>query len=173
MRTVLTEDFFSRPAPEVAPDLLGKYLVRRRDGKELASMITETEAYEGAEDLACHAAKGRTNRTEVMFGRAGRLYVYLIYGMYDMLNVVTHTEDRPSAVLIRGLESVSGPGRLTRAFGITREFNTKIAAPATGLWFEDRGIKVPEKCIACTARIGVAYAGPVWAAKEWRFFLRK
>lgn len=171
MKKVLMNAFFQRPAPEVAPDLIGKYLVRDIKGVQEAYMITEVEAYEGTDDRASHASKGRTKRTEVMFGPAGRWYVYLIYGMYEMLNVVTGSDGHPSAVLIRGVEGISGPGRLTKRFAITRDFNTKRAGKETGLWIEDRGVVIDSGHIKKTTRIGVDYAGPVWAKKEWRFVL--
>jgi len=169
MRRVLKEAFFRRPAPEVALDLLGKYLVREIDGVEEAHMITETEAYESTDDRASHASKGRTKRTEVMFGRPGVWYVYLIYGMYQMLNIVTGADGHPSAVLVRGVEGINGPGRLTKRLNVSKDFNTKDARKETGLWIEDRGVEINPRHIKKTARIGVDYAGPVWAKKEWRF----
>lgn len=169
MRKVLPESFFARSAVEVAPDLLGKYLVRRIGGSEVASMIVETEAYEGMDDLACHASKGRTKRTEALFGKPGRFYVYPIYGIHTMVNVVTHSEGHPSGVLLRGVEDAIGPGRLTRAFSITRELYGKPAVKASGLWLEDRGVVVHPSQVLTTPRIGVAYAGPVWAYELRRF----
>src|SRR5579862_9845037 len=97
-------DFLRRPAEQLAKELLGTILVHCRNNKIRRARIVETEAYVGAHDLACHAAKGRTNRTEVMFGPAGRAYVYLIYGMYDMFNIVAGDVDDPQAVLIRAAE---------------------------------------------------------------------
>lgn len=169
MRVPLGPEFFDRPAPLVAPDLLGKFLVRKIGRKEIASMIVETEAYEGEEDLACHAAKGRTKRTEVMYGKPGHFYVYLIYGMYSMLNIVTHTEGCPSGVLIRGIEGCMGPGRLTRALDITRALYGKPAIPASGLWIEDRGVRIEKEDVVVSPRVGVAYAGEYWAGMPWRF----
>jgi len=169
MRKVLGKAFFRRSAPEVAPDLIGKYLVREMNGAQEAYMITETEAYEGLDDRASHASRGRTKRTEVMFGPAGHWYVYLIYGMYQMLNVVTGDDGHPSAVLIRAVEGIDGPGRLTKRLSITRDFNTKKVSKVTGLWIEDRGVRIDPTHIKKTARIGVENAGPVWAKKEWRF----
>lgn len=169
MKKILTQAFFKRSAPEVAPDLIGKYLVREINGVQTAYMITETEAYEGTDDRASHASRGRTKRTEVMFGCPGVWYVYLIYGMYQMLNIVTGDEGHPSAVLVRGVASVNGPGRLTKALGITGAMNTSPAGRASGLWIEDRGERIDPRHIKKTARIGVDYAGPVWAKKEWRF----
>src|SRR5882672_4209658 len=101
MTRKLRRKFYQRPAIELAPALIGKILERRFRGKELRSRIVETEAYVGAHDLACHASKGRTARTEIMFGRAGRAYVYFIYGMYDMLNIVAADVNDAQAVLIR------------------------------------------------------------------------
>lgn len=131
-------------------------------------MITETEAYHGEDDLACHASKGRTKRTAVMFGPPGRWYVYFIYGMYEMLNIVTGPGSYPSAVLIRGVEGFDGPGKLTRGLMIRGTINAKIAGKATGVWIEDRGMR-PLK-IKRGPRVGVAYAGK-WAKKPWRFQL--
>lgn len=135
-------------------------------------MITETEGYDGLEDLASHASKGRTARTDVMFGEPGVWYVYFIYGMYDMLNIVTGAKEYPAAVLIRGVEGLSGPGKLTRALKITRGLNMKAATPANGLWLEDKCDEVPPHRIERTARIGVEYAGK-WAKKPWRFVMKK
>lgn len=155
-----------------ARSLPGKYLVRRfDDGRVEAHLITEVEAYDGAEDLACHASKGRTPRTEIMFAPAGTWYVYLCYGIHELLNLVTGPRDYPAAVLIRGLQSVTGPGRVTRAMGITRVFNGTLAAKSSGLWIEDRGLFTPPGAITATRRIGVDSAGPVWSQKPWRFVL--
>lgn len=136
-------------------------------------MITETEAYTGENDRACHAFKGRTKRTEVLYGKAGHWYVYLIYGIYDMLNIVTEQEGFPSAVLIRGIEGYSGPGKLTKGLGITRVYNTLSAHKKTGLWIEDRGVSIESNNILITPRIGVEYAGEEWAMKPYRFVLNK
>ncbi len=132
-------------------------------------MITEVEAYDGENDLACHAAHGRTRRTEVIYGAGGRWYVYLCYGMHEMLNLVVGPEDWPAAVLIRGVEGIAGPGRLTKALQIDRQFNAKFAAVGTGLHIEDHGVRVPRRLVQATPRIGVAYAGPVWSQIPWRF----
>ena len=166
---LLSAEFFNRPAEEVAPALLGKALVRQRDRQRAVYRITETEAYVGPHDLASHAARGRTLRTEPMFGPAGCLYIYLVYGMHWMLNVVTGEIDYPAAVLIRSVETITGPGRLTRALGITGALNARPASARSGLWFSDMGEGVAPHDIATTPRIGVDYAGPVWAAKHYRF----
>ena len=152
--------------------LLGKYLVRRfDDGSVERRVITEVEAYDGEHDLACHASKGRTKRTEVMYAGGGIWYVYLCYGIHEMLNLVTGPGGQPAAVLIRGVGGMNGPGRLTKAFGITRALNGAPATRSSGLWIEDRGVTVPPEKILTTARIGVDFAGPVWAQKPWRFVL--
>ncbi len=132
-------------------------------------MITEVEAYDGERDLACHARAGRTRRTQVLYAEGGRWYVYLCYGIHEMLNLVVGPKDWPAAVLIRGVEGTSGPGRVTKALGIDRQFNAKIADTLDSLWIEDRGVTVPKRRVNTTPRIGVDYAGPVWAAKRWRF----
>jgi DNA-3-methyladenine glycosylase len=164
--TKLDHAFFARPAVELARDLLGTILVRRVRGRELQARIVETEAYVGAHDLACHAAKGRTKRTEVMFGRAGHAYVYLIYGMYDMLNIVAGDVDDPQAVLIRGAvplggwrADLSGPGKLTRAMRITRAQNGLDLTGEKLFLLQDPGQR-PQ--FITTPRIGIDYA------REWK-----
>ncbi len=166
----LGADFFARSALIVARELLGKVLVRRLGSQAIVAMITETEAYVGPHDLACHASKGRTPRTEVMFGPAGHWYVYFIYGIHWMLNAVTGDVDHPAAVLLRGAGAWNGPARLTKALDIDKRLNGAAAARSSGLWIEDRGLRVPSKCIRRTPRIGVDYAG-AWAAKPYRFLL--
>ncbi len=168
--TILDQAFFNRKTLVVARDLIGKYVVRQDGHTLLAYRITEVEAYIGEQDLACHSAKGRTRRTEVMFGPPGRLYLYLIYGMYWMLNIVTEQTDHPSAILIRGVASISGPGRVARALKLDASFNDQPATKATGLWFEDRGGLTPK--ISRTPRIGIDYAGPIWSAKLYRFVVK-
>lgn len=213
----LSRTFFNRPTLRVARELLGKFLVRRigqkillatcpaqnRKGSQrdivLYGMITETEAYCGPNDLASHASRGRTPRTEVMFGPPGHAYVYLIYGMYHCLNVVTEKEGYPAAVLIRGAiifdelngparqnfstsakgalaESMSknlgGPGKLCRYFQIDRDLNKEDLTTSENLWFEDRGIKIQPGQIKCLPRIGINYAG-AYKNKPWRFVLRR
>ena len=150
--------------------LLGKHLVRRlADGRIDSRMIVETEAYHGESDLACHARAGRTNRTDVMYGPGGVWYVYLCYGIHEMLNLVVGPADWPAAILIRGVEGAVGPGRVTKTLAIDRKLNRAPAAESSGLWLEDRGVRVPANLIEATPRIGIDYAGPVWAAKLWRF----
>ena len=175
MSTPLPREFFSRPTLTVARSLVGKYLVREQQTGTIAGKIVEVEAYVGQKDQACHASKGRTARTEVMFGPPGISYVYLIYGMYHCLNVVTERVDFPSAVLIRAVDVdgdlIDGPGRLCRAFTIDRSLNQLDMTIGKSLWFEDRNHGVPRGAIGRYPRIGVDYAGD-WAKKLWRFRLR-
>lgn len=167
--TALPREFFARPALVVARALIGKCLVRELDsGERQVWPITETEAYIGAHDLACHGRFGKTPRTAVMFGPAGQWYVYLIYGMYWMLNVVTNTPGVPAAVLIRAAGPANGPGKLTKQLGITRSENGLAVEPASRLWIADGGLRVPRKELVRTPRIGVDYAGE-WKEKLYRF----
>ena len=163
----LGQDFFSRDVLEVAPDLLGKVLMRRFDnGKLFTSQITEVEAYRGEEDKACHASKGRTSRTEIMYHPGGSVYVYLIYGMYWMLNFVTGDRNEPQAVLIRGLNDITGPGRITRILEIGSDFYGEDLAGSERLWIEDAGQQV---AMQAGPRIGIDYAGEPWKAQPWRY----
>jgi len=172
MTKILRSDFFkTKDTAKIAQNLLGKFLVRKIGRKTTAYMITESEAYCGLEDKASHAHKGKTKRNEPMFGSAGNWYVYLIYGMYQMLNIVTGPKNYPAAILIRGLESASGPGKLTKKLKITKVLNNKKAVSKNGLWIEDRGVKINKKDIKKSARIGVDYAGPIWSKKKLRFFI--
>lgn len=170
-RKKLPRKFFDRPAKEVAKDLLGKILCVKAGSKIFKARIVETEAYVGEHDQASHARFGKTDRNAVMYGPAGYAYIYFIYGMYEMLNVVTHGPDEPQAVLIRAAEPVdpknfnlSGPGRLTRSLKIDRRLN---GADLCGdkIFFLDG--KVPLK-IFVGPRIGVDYAG-AWAKRRLRF----
>ncbi|MDX9881576.1 MAG: DNA-3-methyladenine glycosylase [Prolixibacteraceae bacterium] len=163
----LPNKFFQRDVLQVAPELLGKILVRRfADGTEKRYAITEVEAYRGAEDLACHAAKGRTPRTEIMFAEGGRVYVYFIYGMYWLLNFVTSTAGNPQAVLIRGIEGFPGPGRVGRELQLDKSFYSENLGISTRLWIENAPAIVNYQI---STRIGVNYAGDKWAGKPWRF----
>lgn len=182
MRKVLTQNFFDRPTLAVARGLLGKFIVRRWRGKTFALMITEVEAYDGPHDRASHASRDRTARNQPMFGEAGSFYVYFTYGMHWLVNIVTGPEDYPAAVLLRAgiyhdLETgkerrLDGPARLTKFLKITSAQNGKPTSKKTGLWFEDRGVKIRHRKIVAGKRIGVEYAGPVWAKKLYNFKLR-
>lgn len=168
-RIIKAKELRAKQTVALARWLLGKFLVRRRGAVSEAHLITEVEAYDGERDLACHARVGRTPRTEVMYAAGGGWYVYLCYGVHEMLNLVVGPRDWPAAILIRGVDGVSGPGRLTKALGIDRKLNRSLANRSSGLWLEDRGVVVPRRFVRATPRIGVDYAGPVWAKKPWRF----
>jgi len=168
----LKSSFYERPAIELARDLIGTVLVRRFRGRDFRARIVETEAYVGPHDLACHVSKGRTRRTEVMFGPAGRAYVYLIYGMYDMLNIVASHVDDPQAVLIRGAipldgwsVDLSGPGKLARGMKITRALNG-LDLTGQKLFLVRDPFPAPQ--ITVTKRIGIDYAGS-WKDELLRF----
>lgn len=165
--STLQKYFFMRDALVVAPELLGKYLVRKYDNGQVEQFrIVEVEAYIAPEDLACHASKGRTKRTEVMFHTGGKLYMYLIYGMYWMLNIVTGQENEPQAILIRGVEGAIGPGRLTRRLALDGSFYGE-AIPSSRIWIEDNN-EHPD--YVTTPRIGIDYAKE-WKDKPWRFVI--
>jgi DNA-3-methyladenine glycosylase len=172
-RRILGKAFFDQPTLLVARELIGKFLVHRVRGREHAYLITETEAYDGFRDRASHASRGKTSRNAPMFGRAGVWYIYLIYGMYEMLNIVTRESGYPAAVLIRGVDGLNGPGKLTKALGISRKYNKASATRTNGLWVEERGVRPKKADIRRAARIGVDYAGPMWSKKHWRFVLIK
>lgn len=178
MNKILPLKFFDDQTLKVAQDLLGKFLIREIDGKKTIGMITETEAYIGEDDLACHAAKGRTKRTEILYQQSGTLYVYMIYGMYYCLNIVTEKKDFPSAVLIRAVKidgvdynRTNGPGKLCKVLKIDRKANGMKLGNKSGIWIEDRGMKIKEKDVVKSPRIGVDYAGH---CKDylWRFCVR-
>ncbi len=163
----LGKGFYTQDVLELAPALIGKVLVRDfPDGEIRKYLITEVEAYRGEEDLACHAAKGRTTRTEIMYHRGGYLYVYLIYGMYWMLNIVCSFENTPQAVLIRGVQGINGPGKLSRELQIDKSFYGESLMDSQRIWIEDTGENVD---YYTTPRINIDYAGEKWAGKMWRF----
>jgi DNA-3-methyladenine glycosylase len=165
--TRLGSDFYTRDVLEVAPELIGKELVVRSGDKIRRRMITEVEAYRGAEDKACHASKGRTKRTEIMYHEGGRIYVYLIYGMYWLINVVANKTGVPEAALIRGVEGCYGPGRLTRLMEIDGSFYGEDLTISERIWITDSG-KRPQ--YSTGTRIGIGYAGHPWTEKPWRYF---
>jgi len=171
----LPRNFYSQSTLKVARELLGKYLIYVDGGIQLVGRIVETEAYQGPQDLAAHSARGRTERNQVMFGRAGHVYVYLIYGMWNCVNVVTRAEGIPHAVLIRAVEPIEnlndkthGPGLLCKAYGIDRQLNGTDLCGGK-MWIEshdDRAVRMKR-----ATRIGVDYAGE-WVHKLWRFYDR-
>lgn len=159
-------DFFHRPCLEVAQELVGKVLVH--EGQMLR--ISETEAYCGEADTACHAHKGRTKRTEVMYGDAGTIYIYLCYGMHWLLNIVTGDKEQPEAVLIRACLEAPGPGRLTRKLGITGELNGKSVVDSPALWVADDGFACD---VTTDKRVGIGYASREDQDRLWRFKLSR
>ena len=171
-RTRLTRDFYRRDTLTVARELLDCVLCRRVDGRTLRGRIVEVEAYDGPDDRASHAHRGRTKRNTPMFDAGGIAYVYLIYGMHHCFNVVTGTAGYPAAVLIRATErptvdaNSSGPGRLSRAFAIDRELDGMSLLGRT-IWLE-RAVPLDDGAVRRTPRIGVDYAGS-WARKPYRF----
>lgn len=165
----LEQAFFARDTVTVAQELVGKVLVHQTPEGQLRLRISETEAYCGEADTACHAHKGRTNRTEVMYGPAGTVYIYLCYGMHWLLNIVTGQEGDPQAVLIRACVTAPGPARLTKAMGITGDLNrTSVLDAAGALWVEDDGYR----CKTCAkTRVGIGYASQEDQDRLWRFCL--
>ncbi|WP_438482902.1 DNA-3-methyladenine glycosylase [Oleiharenicola lentus] len=168
-RVIKAEELATENTVTLARQLLGKVLVRTLAGERTEVIITEVEAYHTAEDLACHASKGRTPRTDVMFRPGGIWYVYLCYGIHEMLNLVTGPADHPAAILIRGVDGAIGPGRVTKKLKINRTLNGLPAAPGSGLHLEDHGIVVPKRLVTAGPRVGIDYSGPIWSAKPWRF----
>jgi DNA-3-methyladenine glycosylase len=186
---ILPERFYKRYVVDVARDLLGKRLVRMLDGQRISGIIIETEAYDGIQDLACHARVGKTNRNAVMFGPAGRAYVYFTYGMHWCLNVVTGEQDYPAAVLIRAIDPLegltiiaefrnqvnrknwtNGPAKLTQAMQINGELNgINITQRDANLWIET-GWQVEESLVQTGPRIGIANTPEPWRGKPWRFW---
>ena len=183
----LPRNFYNRPTLTVARELIGTRLVRILDSQKLVGLITETEAYVGEEDLACHAKAGRTPRTLPMYGPPGHAYVYFTYGNHWMLNAVTERDDYPAAVLIRAIQPIEGaevmsarrggrdtfgPGKLTQAMGITKSENTVDLTEASGgLWIE-AGISVPDNKVTIGPRVGLNTVPEPWVSKPWRFMVK-
>ena len=158
----LPYEFYHRPCDAVARDLVGKVIVHGN----IRLRISETEVYWGENDTACHAHKGRTKRTEVLYAKAGTIYVYLCYGMHWMLNIVTGEENDPQAVLIRACAEAPGPGKLTKKLGITGEYNRKSILETPDLWIGDDGFRCG---ISAAPRVGIGYASPEDQGKLWRY----
>jgi DNA-3-methyladenine glycosylase len=175
MSKVIPRSFFGRDARRVARELVGHYLVRRINGQIKKYQILETEAYLDEKDLASHARHGRAGRAAIMFGPPGRFYIYLVYGMHEMLNITTNQDGQAGAVLIRAVEGLTGPGKLTKALKITRALNNLPASRATGLWLEyslggPASKSGKQQKVSTAPRVGVAYAGP-WTDKLYRYIL--
>ncbi len=162
----LDRAFYQMHADALAPALLGKLLCRKIADGVIRMRITETECYMGESDTACHASKGKTKRTQVLYEIGGTIYVYLCYGIHDMLNVVAGDAGFPEAVLIRGADDIFGPGRVTKAMQVTRELNQKDLCGSEELWIEDDGCK---PTYHTTPRVGIGYASKEDQARLWRF----
>ena len=165
----ISKAFYLQSAETAAPLLLGKLLCVRKESEVLRFKITETECYQGEQDTACHAHKGKTSRTEVLYREGGCAYLYLCYGIHHLLNVVTGPEGCPQAVLIRGVEGYPGPGRLTKALGITKELNREDLCTSSRLWLEDTGAPCPP--YQSGPRIGIGYADQKDQDRPWRFWI--
>ena len=187
MSKILPRDFYNRPTLTVARELIGARLVRILDGVKLVGLITETEAYIGKTDLACHAKAGLTPRTAPMYGEPGHAFVYFTYGNHWMLNAVTEREGFPAAVLIRAIQPIEGahvmlerrqgrdtfgPGKLTQALGITKSENqADLTGTASGLWIE-AGQFVPNSRVTKSPRVGLNNTPEPWLSKPWRFLVK-
>ncbi|WP_302340211.1 DNA-3-methyladenine glycosylase [uncultured Ruminococcus sp.] len=163
----LTESFYHRDCLVVAPELVGKLLVRQLpDGTLLWERIAETEAYRGQEDLACHASKGRTPRTELLYRESGVIYVYLCYGIHWLMNVITGEKEQPQGVLLRAGAVHSGPAKLTKFLQIDGTFNGGSFVTSPVLWIADDGYRPP---LRTDVRVGIDYAGERWKNIPWRW----
>jgi DNA-3-methyladenine glycosylase len=192
MNVLPQEYFLNENVVDAARKLLGKTLHTHISGVHTSGIITETEAYNGIYDKACHAYDGkRTKRTSVMYQKGGISYVYLCYGIHNLFNVITNKDNIPDAVLIRAIKPLqgipemlkrrgmntltpkltTGPGRLTQALGINREHNGVLLNPDYGLWIQDNGDSISDADIDTSARIGISYAAE-HADLPWRFFLK-
>ena len=159
-------EFYARPCLEVARNLVGKVLIHQ--GQQLR--ISETEAYWGIGDTACHASKGRTKRTEVLWEAPGTVYVYLCYGVHWMMNVITGEKEDPQGVLIRACVDAEGPGKLTKKLGITGSQNREDAVISETIWIADDGFRCD---IVTDKRVGIGYATQEDQDKLWRFKMAK
>lgn len=165
----LDKTYFSHSALSLAPDLLGKLLCRRMGDEVIKLRITETECYFGEEDTACHAHKGRTPRTEMLYRPGGCAYIYLCYGIHNLFNVITGEENHPEGVLIRGVEGHNGPGKLTKALNITRGLNGEDLSLSDRLWIEDDGFKCD---YTSHKRIGIDYATEEYREILWNYKIK-
>ena len=176
----MSRNFYSQPALEVARGLLGKYIVCIAGSEKLVGKIIETEAYIGPQDKAAHSYKGKiTSRTRVEYLVGGHIYIYLIYGMYWQLNIITAGVGEPECVLIRAIESegssilsTNGPGKLCRYLQLDKSFYGEDLVKSKIIWLEDRGEKIKPSQILTRKRIGIDYSGPYWSGRKWRFLIK-
>ena len=164
-RRLNTADY-RKDAVSLAPTLLGKLLCRKTGKKTVKLRITETESYYGEDDTACHAHRGKTARTSVMYMEGGHAYIYLCYGVHWLLNIVSGKRDFPEVVLIRGVEGFDGPGKLTKALSIDKTLNGENLVESKQLWIEDDGKRPTHKALK---RIGINYASEEDKNRLWRF----
>jgi len=189
---ILPSFFYNRLATEVARALLGMRLVRMLDGVRLSGIILEAEAYQGEEDLACHARAGRTQRTQIMYGPPGHAYIYFTYGMHWMLNCVTGEEGSPAAVLIRALRIVegndlikarrnpvaeaqwtNGPAKLCQAFGIDGRLNGVNLCSSNGTLWIEQGEPFEDSLVKTGPRVGIQNVPEPWRSIPWRFWVEQ
>lgn len=166
----LKKDFFMQDAYSVSQQLIGKWICISNENSVCRFQICETECYLGTQDTACHASKGKTPRTSIMWNEGGVCYVYLCYGMHHMLNFITGRENQPEGVLIRGVNGALGPGRATKAMGIDKSFNGKSVLTRDKIWLEDDGKEYP---FSCHRRVGIGYASEEDQNRLWRFVMEE
>ena len=160
--------FFKDDVVDVSQKLIGKLLCRKFSDETIKKFrINETEAYRGPDDLACHASKGKTERTKAFFLEGGHLYVYMCYGIHWLINIVTGNADEPQATLIRGIETAPGPGRVGSRLEISKDLYGIDLCTSDIMWLEDDGVKWD---YISTPRIGIDYAGEPWISKPWRYY---
>jgi DNA-3-methyladenine glycosylase len=164
----LERSFYERDVLQVAPDLIGKTIVVKTYLGETRYCITEVEAYRGTEDQASHARFGKTFRNAIMFDQGGVIYVYFIYGVYWMLNIVTGEKNEPQAVLIRGINGYSGPGKVTRQLGIDKSFYGLDLTLSETMWIEPEAFKPQFRQLP---RFGIQYASEPWKSIPWRYIM--
>lgn len=176
MAKPIGKKFYVRSALDVAKDLLGCFIIRKIGSKEIRAKITDVEAYIGEDDLACHASKGRTTRSEILYGSGGNAYVYLIYGMYNILNVVVEKKDFPAGIMIRAVQiegvdykKTNGPGKVCKVLNIDRSFNNHDMTLGKKIWIE-KGGTIPKRSVVAAKRIGIDYAQHC-AHYLWRFYI--
>lgn len=187
--TRLKREFYLKPTLETAKKLLGKRIVRKDGKRKIVGKIVETEAYIGPKDKASHAREGKiTKRNQVEYLAGGRIYIYLVYGMYWQLNFTTASEGKPECVLIRALEPAgkiagkitekeklkiaNGPGKLCDYLKLNKSLYGEDLCDSKIIWVEDRGEKIKNEEIVAAKRIGIDYAGPYWAKRKWRFYIK-
>lgn len=164
---ITDKSFFDRDCLELAPDLVGKIVAHKLENGETARVrLTETEAYRGAEDTACHASKGRTPRSEILYHDSGTVYIYLCYGMHWLMNIVSGGIDNPQAVLLRSAEIYNGPGKLTKHLAINKSLNDVSIISNPEIWLEDDGYSPG---LTTAPRVGIDYATDEYKYKPWRF----